>query len=73
MTQIKKAGQFWEKRLFSKTFFASVLITAREIRKTKGKNPDKICQLIFRKIYPHHNNRNNDIKILYVFTGNEMK
>ena len=74
MTQIKKGRPVLEKkRLFSKTFFVSVLTTASEIRKTKGKNPDKISQLIFRKIYPHHNNRNNDIKILYVFTGNEMK
>ena len=36
---------------------------------TKGKNPDKMCQLIFVKIYPQ--NANNDIKILYVFTMNE--
>ena len=31
--------------------------------KTKGKNPGKMCQLIFLKIYTH-NNRNNDMKIL---------
>ena len=36
------AGQFWKKRLFSKTFFTSVLTIAREMPKTKGKNPDKI-------------------------------
>ena len=57
MTQIKKKkkkmpGQFWKKILFSKTFFASVLTTAKEMPKTKGKNPEKMCQLIFQKIYP---------------------
>ena len=45
-------GQFWKKILFSKTFFASVLTTAKEMPKTKGKNPEKMCQLIFQKIYP---------------------
>ena len=53
MTQIKKkAGQFWKKRLFSKTSFASDLTTAREMAKSKGENSDKMCQLIFGKIYP---------------------
>ena len=47
MTQIKNK----KKRLFSKNF-TSVLTTAREIPKNKGKNPDKMCQLIFLKIYP---------------------
>ena len=39
--------------------------------KTKGKNPDKMCQLIFLKISLQHSNRNNDTRILYIFTGNE--
>ena len=54
MTNKEKVGQIWQKRLFSKTFFASVLplTTGSEMPKTKGKNPDKMCQLIFRKIYP---------------------
>ena len=53
MTQIKKAGQFWKKKsLFSKTFLASVLTTARKMPKTKAKSPGKMCQLIFWKIYP---------------------
>ena len=37
------ADQFWKKRLFNKTFFASVLTIAREMSKTKGKNPNKMC------------------------------
>ena len=40
MTEIKKkkAGQFWKRRLFSKTFFASVLTTVLEkSQKPKGK------------------------------------
>ena len=45
-------GQFWKKRLFSKTFFTLGLTTAKEIPKIKGKNPGKMCQLIFLKIYP---------------------
>ena len=46
MTQIKerKNGRpVLEKRLFSKTFFTSVLTIARAMTKTKGKNPDKMC------------------------------
>ena len=35
--------------------------------KNKGKNPDKMCQLILKK-YPQQK-RNNYIKI-YIFTGN---
>ena len=41
------AGQFWKKRLFK-----SVLTIAGEMTKTKGKNPDKMCQLIFLEINP---------------------
>ena len=52
MTQIQKrkktADQFWKKRLFSKTFFTSVLTTAREMPKTKGKIPDKMYQLVLK-------------------------
>ena len=46
VTQIKKIKNgrpVLEKRLFSKTFFTSVLTIATEIPKTKGKNPDKLC------------------------------
>ena len=56
MTQIqkkKKNGRpVLEKKTLQKTFFTSVLTIAREMAKTKGKNPDKMCQLIFLKIYP---------------------
>ena len=38
------------------------------MRKTRGKNPEKMCQLIFWKY--SHNNANNDMKILYMFIGN---
>ena len=56
MTQIQKKKKKWQassgkKRLFSKTFFTSVLTIATEMPKTKGKTPDKMCQLIL-KIYP---------------------
>ena len=44
ITQIKKC-QFWKKRLFSKKFFTS----AGEMPKTKGKNPDKMYNLIYFK------------------------
>ena len=45
MTQIKKrknGRSVLEKRLFSKTFFTSVLTIARKMPKTKRKNPDKM-------------------------------
>ena len=47
----KKAGYFWKKD-HSVRHFTLVLTTAREIAKDKGKNPDKMCQLIFLKKYP---------------------
>ena len=34
-----------EKKTFHITFFTSVLCIAREMEKTKGKNPDKMCRL----------------------------
>ena len=37
---------------YSVRHFKSVLTTSREIPKNKGKNPDKMCQLMFLKIYP---------------------
>ena len=46
------AGQFWKKKTHQKAYFSSVLTIAREMAKTKGKNPDKMCQFIFLKIYP---------------------
>ena len=65
MTQIqrkkkKMTSQFWKKKTLQKRFFTSVLTIAGEMEKTKGKNPDKYT----------HSNRNNDAKILYIFTGN---
>ena len=58
-----------EKQTVQKTLFTSVLTIAREMpKKIKRKNPDKMCQLIFLKLY--HSNRNNDTKILYIFAGN---
>ena len=42
-----------EKETLQKTLFTSILTIAREIpQKIEGKNPDKMCQLIFLKIYP---------------------
>ena len=58
-TNKKRQASSGKKRLFSKTFFASVLTTAKEMPKNKGKNSDKMCQLIFWIIYTHHNNKNN--------------
>ena len=53
MTQIKKRQASYGKKDYSvRHFFASVLTTTREMAKTKGKNPGKMCQLLFRKIYP---------------------
>ena len=46
----RMASHFWEKRLFGKTFSTSVLTIAREMPKTKEKNPGKICQLISEHI-----------------------
>ena len=40
----------------------------REMAKTKRKNTDKMCQLIFLKIY--NSNRNNDVKIFNIFIKN---
>ena len=47
----KKASTLWKKD-YSVRNFTSFLTTAREMLKNKGKNPDKMCQLIFLKIYP---------------------
>ena len=56
MTQIqkkKKNGRpVLEKKTLQKTFFTSVLFIAGEMAKTKEKNTDNMCQLIFLKIYP---------------------
>ena len=48
------AGQFWKKKTLQNTIFTSVLTIARvkDMAKTKGKKTDKMCQLIFLKIYP---------------------
>ena len=59
MAQIKKKikkslASSGKKRLFSETFFTTVLTTAREMPKTKGQKPDKMCQLIL-KTYPQQN------------------
>ena len=54
MTQTQKktkmTGQFGKRKTLQKIFFTSVLTIAREMAKTKGKNTEKICQLIFLKI-----------------------
>ena len=57
MTQFQKKKKKWQaksgkKKTHQKAYFTSVLTIAREMAKTKGKNPDKMCQLIFLKIYP---------------------
>ena len=54
MTQIKnkKRHNISGKKDYSVRHLTSVLTTARAIPKNKGKNPDKMCQLIFLKIYP---------------------
>ena len=55
MTQIKtkkRQAISGKKKDFSVRHFTSVLTTAREIPKHKWKNLDKMCQLIFLKIYP---------------------
>ena len=50
----KKNGRpVLEKKTFQKTFFTSVLTISRKIsQKIKGQQADKMCQLIFLKIYP---------------------
>ena len=53
MTQTKKrkktADQFWKKKDILENIFTSVLTVAREMAKTKGKNPSEKI-LIFLKI-----------------------
>ena len=60
MTQIqrkkKMTSQFWKKKTLQKIFFTAVLTIAREMAKTKDKNTDNMCQLIFLKIYPQQQN-----------------
>ena len=53
MTQIKnkKKSDHFCKKDYSVRHITSALTTARKIPKNKGKNPDKMCQLIFLKIY----------------------
>ena len=53
MTQIKnkKGRPFLEKKDNSVRHLTSVSTAAREIAKNKGKNTDKMRQLIFLKIY----------------------
>ena len=42
-----------DKKTLQKIFFISVVTIAREMPKIiKGKNPDRMCLLIFLKIYP---------------------
>ena len=42
-----------KKETLQKALFTSVLTIARELpQENKGKNPDKVCQLIFLIIYP---------------------
>ena len=60
MTQIqrkkKMTGQFWKNKTLQKISFTAVLTIAREMAKTKDKNTDEICELIFLKIYPQQQN-----------------
>ena len=49
-TKNKKTQAISGKKVYSIRHFASVL--NREKPENKGKNPDKMCQLIFLKIYP---------------------
>ena len=52
-TNKKQKWQTRSGKTFQKTFFTSVLTITREIpQKIKGKNPDKMFQLIFLKTYP---------------------
>ena len=51
-TNKKKKARHFCKKDYSVKHFTSVLNKAREIPKNKGKNPDKMCQLIFQKMYP---------------------
>ena len=56
MTQIKnkkKRSAISAKKDYSVRHFASFLTTPREIPKNKRKNPEKMCHLIFVKIFPH--------------------
>ena len=46
----KMTSQFWKERLFSKTFFTSVLTIASDMPKAKSQNPDKMFELIYLKI-----------------------
>ena len=61
-------GQFWKKKTLQKTIFTSALTIAgvKDMAKTKGKNTNKMCQLIFTY---SSGNRNNDAKILWLFTA----
>ena len=54
MTQVKnkKRQAISGKKGYSVRHFTSLLTTARETTKNKGENSDKMCQLIFLKIYP---------------------
>ena len=68
-TNLKKekiADQFWKKDSSEGIFYISFNHSQRNAK--KGENPEKMCQLIFLK--HTHSNRNNDLKILFIFTGN---
>ena len=54
MIQIKNKNRqaISGKKDYSVRHYTSVLTTAREIPKNNGRNPDKMCQLIFLKTYP---------------------
>ena len=49
----KKRSAISTKKDYSVRHFTSVLTTPREIPKNKRKNPEKMCHLIFVKIFPH--------------------
>ena len=63
----KNARPGMEKKTLQKTFFTSVLTIARRIpQKIKGQNPDKMCQLIFLKIYPQEQKQSHK-NYLYIY------
>ena len=70
MAQIQKkkkiAGQVLKNKTLQETIFTSVLTIVRDISQKNGKNPDKMCQLIFLKICPQQQKQRHK-NYLYVY------
>ena len=70
MAQIQKkqkiAGQVLKNKTLQETIFTSVLTIVRDISQKNGKNPDKMCQLIFLKIYPQQQKQRHK-NYLYIY------